>query len=235
MLIYKVTNNINNKIYIGKTSHPLESRKSQHIRNSKKPKFHFHNALNKYGVDNFSWEILYECNCEHELNIKEIEFIQEYNSFSIGYNMTRGGEGILGKVPSKQTRALWSSQRKGIIPWNKGKQDLNALKYNKVKKTKKEISESISRASKGRIPWNKGKTTGPNEKIKGRVPYNAYQIVQIDIKGNEIIWNGFTNIEKHFKCCRKTIYKAILNNTKFRDSYWKSKFDITQLIKPVKD
>lgn len=235
MIIYKVTNNVNNKVYVGKTVYSLETRKSQHIRDAKKSKFYFHNAIRKYGIDNFLWEILYECNCKHELNTKEIKFIQQFNSFGSGYNMTKGGEGTLGRIPSEHTRSIWSAQRKGSIPWNKGKKDLNALKYNKVKKTKEEISNAISRSSKGRIPWNKGKKTGPNKNMQGRTPHNAYQVIQIDCNRNEIVWDGFLTIEKHFKCCRKTVYKAIINNTLFRDSYWKSNIDVTKLLKPVKD
>lgn len=235
MIVYKVTNNINGKIYIGKTSNSLDGRKAQHLRDSKKSKFKFHRALKKYGYENFLWEVVFECHSEQELNLKEIELIQNYNSFKNGYNMTLGGEGQLGNTPSEKTRSIWSLQRKGVVPWNKGKKNLNSARYNKIKLSKEEINESRRRALKGRIPWNKGKKIGTSKKIKNRVATNAYQVIQIDNNGNEIIWNGFSRVEKHFKCGRKAIYNAILNNVKFKDSYWKANVDVSKLIRPVKD
>lgn len=231
MIIYKVTNLENNKIYIGKTSYSLESRKAQHLRESKKSTFQFHRALQKYSSEKFLWEVIFECDTEEELNLKEIEFIQKFDSYKNGYNMTLGGEGVLGKVPSEQTRILWSSQRKGIEPWNKGRKNLEAARYNKIKKSQEELNESRSRALKGRIPWNKGKKYGSPTKAKGRIAHNAYRVIQIDFNGNEIVWNGFANIEKNLKCGRKSIYNAILNNTAFRDSYWKTDIDVRTLYR----
>lgn len=93
MIIYKATNTINGKVYIGKTKNTLESRKSEHFRKAKNPKLLFHKALNKYGNDNFDWEVIYECGNEVELSNAEIKFISEYNSIENGYNLTTGGEG----------------------------------------------------------------------------------------------------------------------------------------------
>jgi len=235
MFIYKVTNLTNNKIYIGKTIHTLETRKLQHIRESKKPTFKFHRALKKYGIDNFSWEVIFECNNEDDLNNKEVEFIQIFDSYNNGYNMTLGGDGVSGRIPSIETRNLWSRQRKGKVAWNKGLKNINAKRYNRIKKERDEINNAISHSLKGRIPWNKGKLIGNNIKTKGRIPHNAYQVIQIDINGIETIWYGFSNIEKTFHCSRNSIYKAILNNSLFRESYWKTNFDIQTLIRPVKD
>ena len=61
MIIYKVTNIINNKIYIGQTIHSLNIRKSQHERSHEYGyKTAFSNAIKKYGKENFIWEIIYE-------------------------------------------------------------------------------------------------------------------------------------------------------------------------------
>ena len=64
MIIYKVTNIINNKIYIGQTIHSLNIRKSQHERSHEyEYKTAFSNAIKKYGKENFIWEIIYETDC----------------------------------------------------------------------------------------------------------------------------------------------------------------------------
>jgi len=98
MIIYKVTNTVNGKIYIGQTVQTLEKRKDGHEKaafsDRIKPSY-FLWALREHGLLAFEWEILQQCNSKKELNAKEIECIQEYNSDNpdIGYNSTLGGSG----------------------------------------------------------------------------------------------------------------------------------------------
>jgi group I intron endonuclease len=96
MIIYKATNKINGKIYIGKTMTTLKRRMSEHKRRSKNSNMYFHNAIRKYGIENFDFCILCECNNVNDLNLKEIELIKQYNSRnrSVGYNLSNGGEGM---------------------------------------------------------------------------------------------------------------------------------------------
>ena len=69
MIIYKVINIINNKIYIGQTIHSLNIRKSQHERSHEYGyKTAFSNAIKKYGKENFIWEIIYETDYLDEEN-----------------------------------------------------------------------------------------------------------------------------------------------------------------------
>lgn len=89
-IIYKITNKVNGKSYIGQTRYTIEFRWKQH--QHKKDNTYFHNAIHKYGVDNFSIEILEECDIE-ELNQKEIFYIAKYDTFKNGYNLTIGGDG----------------------------------------------------------------------------------------------------------------------------------------------
>ena len=97
--IYKITNKVNNKIYIGQTVQPVEDRWRQHISDAFKEndndKYAIHYALKKYGVDNFSFEIIEEIP-SLQLNERETYWIKElksHYSFGQGYNMTWGGEG----------------------------------------------------------------------------------------------------------------------------------------------
>ena len=111
-IIYKSTNLINGKCYIGKTITSLTKRKNNHIYTSKKfnengkcskdeYRCYFYNALNKYGIENFKWEIIYECDDELILNIMEtMKIIVNHSHRSEGgYNITWGGEGCSGYRP----------------------------------------------------------------------------------------------------------------------------------------
>ena len=94
MIIYKVRNKINNKIYIGQTVNTLDVRRSQHERSYDYGKrTAFSNAIHKYGKENFEWEIIYEADSISELNEKETYYIEKYNSLVTqnGYNLKGGG------------------------------------------------------------------------------------------------------------------------------------------------
>lgn len=142
MIIYKATNKINEKKYIGQTVFDLEHRKSGHIRSvlHKDTGMYFHKALKKYGVDNFDWETLHECNTIDELNRLEIFYIKHYNTFGNGYNLNSGGSNALHSDETKQK----------IAKANIGNQ--RALGYHHSEETKREMS----RTRKGRTGWNKG-------------------------------------------------------------------------------
>lgn len=90
--IYKITNTINNKVYIGQTTQTVETRWKQHQRSSLTKKYALYYAMRKYGIDNFKIETLEQCD-NKELDEKEIEWIAFYNSYRDGYNMTLGGSG----------------------------------------------------------------------------------------------------------------------------------------------
>lgn len=149
-IIYKVTNMVNNKIYIGKTIYTLNKRKSEHIitTKSKCGNMVFHKAIRKYGEENFKWETIYECDDELILNIMEtMKIIVNHSHMSEGgYNLTWGGEGISGYKFTDEQKKKLSESHKGITSNRKG------VKLSK--ETKKKLSES----HKGQVAWNKGKT-----------------------------------------------------------------------------
>lgn len=95
MLIYRVTNRINGKVYIGQTQKSLEIRKKRHLKTSHKNYFQI--ALKKYGLENFYWEILEDniTNINH-LNQREQYYIKLFksNDKRFGYNLTEGGYGV---------------------------------------------------------------------------------------------------------------------------------------------
>ena len=96
MIIYKIINNINNKIYIGLTTGTLKHRWNRHIQDYKdlsntKP---LYRAMRKYGIENFSMEIIDETDDIEKLGKLERFYIKKYESQNPkkGYNLTAGGE-----------------------------------------------------------------------------------------------------------------------------------------------
>ncbi len=103
--IYKITNNVNNKCYIG-ASKDIEKRFEEHksqynsVQNYNKT---LYRAFRKYGLNNFSFEIIEETSLENMFN-REKYWINFYNSYKEGYNETLGGEG--GYAPGEKNN--WS-------------------------------------------------------------------------------------------------------------------------------
>ena len=95
--IYKITNNINNKVYIGQSIN-IERRWRDHRKRCFYPKATqysspLYKAFRKYGLQNFSFEVIEEC-LEADLNDRECFYIQLYNANNTekGYNLTAGGQ-----------------------------------------------------------------------------------------------------------------------------------------------
>lgn len=94
--IYKATNKVNGKVYIGFDSN-WPKRRISHKCASKTKNTKFYYAIRKHGWDSFVWEVIYQSqDHDHTLTVMEPLFIYEHNSMSDGYNTTVGGEGVSG-------------------------------------------------------------------------------------------------------------------------------------------
>ena len=159
-VIYKITNTIDGKIYIGKTKQKLSKRISQHKCDSKKGSLGIGAAIRKYGWENFTVEVIEECPIEL-LNEREIFFIAELNSKSPhGYNLTDGGDGGKGYSPNKETRDKISVKLKSMghkPPSQKGKTFSKEHKAN----------ISAAKTGKKRKPLSKGHKKKISAKLKG--------------------------------------------------------------------
>lgn len=93
--IYRIVNDINDKIYIGKTCDTLEERWKEHCRDYLKPserKRPLYNAMRNHGIEHFQIEQVEECD-NFIINEREQYWIQFYDSYGKGYNATLGGDG----------------------------------------------------------------------------------------------------------------------------------------------
>jgi group I intron endonuclease len=104
MHIYKWTHIESSRVYIGQTIQNPNQRRLEHIANSRHtPKtYHFHNALKKYGVDAFTFEVIAEATSLTELNLLEEKYVDQYNAIDNGFNIRQAGGNKLHSEESKQ-------------------------------------------------------------------------------------------------------------------------------------
>ena len=176
--IYKITNKLNGKVYIGQ-SIDIDTRWRQHI--NAKDNYAIHNAIKKYGKENFKFEVLLECPA-NMLDVWERDMIALYDCISPkGYNLTEGGEG---HHLSEETKIKISNARKGIPRSEETKIKISnaqkgiplsaetRLKMSEAKKGVKrgphseEHKRKISESNKGKPSWNKGIPCSEETKIK---------------------------------------------------------------------
>lgn len=187
MIIYKVTNKENNKVYIGKTVRELKVRKWAHYDSARNlnSETNFHRALMKYPKESFVWEIIGNANTEDKLNQLEIDFIKEYNSFRIGYNMSEGGTGGL---TYKKGSPLYEKIKHKLGKWKNGNPGSTKEAIEKRKETFKN-TDWISGENHGNYghSHNKGILVGEKNPMYGKTPTNARKI-----EVNGVVYNSVT-------------------------------------------
>lgn len=108
MCIYKITNCINNKVYIGQTVVSIKRRFNRHINDAINNIIdtHLARAIRKYGKDSFKIEVIEEVSDKDDLTKREQYWIKYFNSIELGYNETDaafkcGGNTYLSKTPQE--------------------------------------------------------------------------------------------------------------------------------------
>ena len=186
--IYKITNMVNGKVYIGQAK-DIEHRWVEHKSNCKTKNYVLYRAMRKYGFENFSFEILMECE-EELLNLMEIYYIKKYNSYinwenSNGYNETVGGDkGVKGLRHTKESKKKMSENKKGEKNSFYGKHHTEETKHQISERAKgrhhtEETKEKLREIHKGlqvgekHGMWGKHHTDDAKKKIskkmKGRI------------------------------------------------------------------
>jgi group I intron endonuclease len=214
--IYMITNKINNKIYIGQTTRNIQKRIYEYksafnLKNHNNP--HLYNAFNKYGWDNFEFKIIDTAQTIEELNDKEINYIQKYNTTNkeFGYNIESGGKNAIPNIETlekmskshlglKQTEN-WVSKRIAIAGSD------GAKKYGKVKSEEEKNNISI----KSPKYW-----LGKNRDVKTKLKISETKMM-----------NGLSDRQKEVIC--KKVYKTdLINNvtTTFESATDAAKFEM---------
>jgi group I intron endonuclease len=198
MIIYKITNQINGRIYIGQTVMTLARRWNQHSTSKKNSPLY--NAFRRYGPENFTIEAICSALAPEYLNELEQYFIGYYNSLlPNGYNLTTGGDSAFRR--SQHTKDLQSLAMRGhevslqtrakISETLKGRPSVR-LGSTHTDETKKKISEAqtgrivseetkakMSAAHKARLAKDSTRTPAQldalkklHDSCKGRIPWN---------------------------------------------------------------
>jgi group I intron endonuclease len=195
-IIYKATNVINEKVYIGQTIQTLHSRRTKHESNSRKerPLYHFGKALKKHGLDNFKWEIVMSCNNREELNDMERQCVITFDSHKSGYNETLGGEGSCGRKQSEATKRLISLKKTGI-PLSKEHREKLSLMRRGVKKSRGHVDNVAYAKSQF---WQ---VVHPDNKIEIIRNLSLFcREHNISDRGMWLVANGYRTHHKSYKC-----------------------------------
>ena len=104
MVIYKFTHIDSGRSYIGQTIQDPVKRMTEHITGSKRsPKeHHFHNALKKYGVEAFTFEVIATASTLEELNLLECKYVDQFDAINNGFNLQQAGNNKLHSEESKK-------------------------------------------------------------------------------------------------------------------------------------
>lgn len=186
-IIYGWYNNLTDMWYIGQTIHP-EVRFKTHIHEStnQNDNNYFHRALRKYGLENFVYCVLEDNVLFENLNMGEMDWIEYYDSYYSGYNLTLGGDGAKGVILSKEARRKISESHKGKPAWNSGKTNIYSEEtLRKISQSNtnpsKETRRKMSEARKGK-PGLKG----PKNHNYGKPANNRRKVSKYDLNGNYI-------------------------------------------------
>lgn len=197
MIIYKTTNLINKKIYVGLDTHD----NPQYYGSGKL----ILRALKKYGKKNFQKEIIEHCIDIDDLNAAEIFWIWKFDSLAPkGYNLAKGGDApMLGRTHSKATKRKISKSHIGLKLSEETKQKLSKLRKSKKlsEETKRKISQSHMKKKHSIETCKK-----MSESHKGKNKYNIYEK---DLQSYLLQKKSIIKIAEIYNCCTKTIYNYI--------------------------
>lgn len=189
--VYLHTNLINNKKYCGITCMFPMYKRWGHNGSRYKSNRHFWGAIQKYGWENFSHEILFEGLTKEEAGEKEKKIIAKFNLTNpdYGYNMTPGGE-----LSSEETREIMSKKYKGRTLTEEHKMNISKglggkgvtnVNYGRKHTDISKLHNSLSKRGPKHQNWGKHLSNTTKERIREAVSKPVYQC---DLEGNIIKW-----------------------------------------------
>ena len=192
-VLYKHTNIINGKVYIGITCEKPYYERFGKGGNKYKRNKHFWGAIQKYGWDNFKHEIILDNLTEEEACKKEQEYINKYDALNPqkGYNAHKGGKlstkEVREKMKKSHERKHLSEEHKRNISKSLG-QGVNNVNYGRKQTPEAVLHNSLAKTGSKHPNWGKHLKDSTKEKIKDKV---SRKCLQCDLNGNVIKeWNS---------------------------------------------
>lgn len=222
-VIYLRTNLVNGMQYVGQTRN-LPTRK-HNWKTLDKPYSNkvIDNDRIVFGLDNFSFEILKECNTKDELDEWERYYIKELNTrYPNGYNMCDGGRGCSGWVMPEEQKKKLSESRKGENNPRYGKPPWNALR-----KPPKSFGEAVSKGLKGKT---KGRKKTEEHKRKIGLAHSI-PIVQVKPDGEVVEWVSASEAARQLNYNFSHICACCRGERRFhKKSKWYTKEDYQKML-----
>lgn len=199
--IYKFTNRINGKVYIGQT-YNLQTRLNSHKSKALNTKNKFYNAVRKYGWENFEFSILstITANTKEELSTLldklEIEYIRQYNSYKSGYNSTLGGHSKRGYKLSEE----FSEKCKSRTYSDDTRKKMSISAKNRIISEETRLKLRNSAIKRNFSKYRELTTSSRNKAIKRAL---GVSVLQLDTNFNII--NRFDSISDAIKYIKNSI------------------------------
>jgi len=264
MIVYKITNIVNNKCYIGKTTRD-DKRLKEHLsrlKNNKHYNEYLQRSFNQHHEENFIFEIIDTAIMEEELNDKEIYWIDKYNSANplYGYNLTYGGDGCKhneitcaklseinkGKTYSEEYKQKMSVVLKGRIFTPEWKQKISDAKKNVSQETREKLSKANTgkkhtEESKQKMSRARMGVSSPRKGTVGLVKAwnkgKCKKIEQYDLQGNYIkCFDKMEDVIAETTFPRSSVTQCCNGRAKTANGFiWKYKEESIELIENLKE
>ena len=149
-IIYGWYNTLTDMWYVGQTVRPEDRFKSHIILSENNDKSYFHKALRKYSLENWVYCVLEDNVLRANLNMREMDWIEYYDSYYSGYNLTLGGGGSVSRICTEETKKKISDAKVGKPLSEQAKQRMSESRKGKPspmqgkhhsEETKKRLSE----------------------------------------------------------------------------------------------
>ena len=224
-IIYKYTNLLNGKVYIGQTIQELKERHAKHVsvafgkENGHGYNYLIHRAFRKYGVDNFSLEILERVD-NTLLNQKEREYIALYDSYEHGYNMTPGGESAPQDFPLSQNEL---DLVKKLFEEGKAIKKIAELTNHHYRKIKRTLIENLG--------YTEAELAFRYLNSKGQSAKNTVCVLNLD---REVIftYDSIKETAKALGISAAWMSKIVNSPQKlYKEKYWVKKQDLHNFLK----
>ena len=207
--IYKISNNDNEKVYIGQTKKSIKARWSAHkhaIKGGKGCPL-LARAFNAHGEDKFSIEIVEEC-ADDQLNEREKYYISHFNSLAPnGYNADAGGKSggtFKGHKHKPETIARWKEKVKDLYASKEHREKLSniAKEYYKNPENRAKHAAKMKEVSHNSVHSHKFKNRIITEETKQKIRESVNKYYENSIEKDEMLWSE-NNKQKHSKIMTK--------------------------------